>query len=150
MSDLFNRPISIKFKQGLEADINTTTTKNLAVTGEPHYVTDTEQLYIFNGTTNRRVINLNVATVTASSVTLDEDDDVILCDCSSNAITVNLPAASDYIGKVFYIKKIDVSVNSTTVDGDGSETIDGSTTISLTTQYESVTIVSNGTNWFIL
>jgi len=52
MSELFGRAISIKFKQGLKASINTTATKNLAVTGEPHYCTDTKELYIYNGTIN--------------------------------------------------------------------------------------------------
>ena len=52
MSDLNNRPMSLKLKQGLFADINTTATKNTAVLGELHYCTDTGELYIFNGTEN--------------------------------------------------------------------------------------------------
>ncbi len=48
------------------------------------------------------------------------------------------------------IKKVDVSVNTVTVDGNASETIDGATTAVLTTQWESITIHCNGTAWFIL
>jgi hypothetical protein len=49
---LHNQQINIQLKQGLQADINTTVTKNYAVTGEPHYTTDTGVLYLFNGTEN--------------------------------------------------------------------------------------------------
>jgi len=52
MSTFFNRPISVKVKQGLKANINTTATKNSAVTGELHYCTDTKELYIFDGANN--------------------------------------------------------------------------------------------------
>lgn len=45
----------IKFKSGLKADINTTATKNVAVEGEPHYATDKDELYVFNGSKNKRV-----------------------------------------------------------------------------------------------
>ena len=37
-----------------------------------------------------------------------------------------------------------------TLDGNSSETIDGAATFVLSTQYESVTIISNGTGWYIL
>lgn len=42
----------IKLKQGLAADINSDATKTKATLGEPHYATDTKQLYIFDGTDN--------------------------------------------------------------------------------------------------
>jgi len=45
------------------------------------------------------------------------------------------------------IKKTDASANAVTVDGNGAETIDGSTTVSLAAQWDFITVVSNGTNW---
>jgi hypothetical protein len=55
MSNKLNsQDYQIKFKQGLEANINATATKNLAVVGEPHYTTDTQTLYLFNGTENKQ------------------------------------------------------------------------------------------------
>lgn len=42
----------IRFKRGLAANVNTDATKYLAVEGEPHWTTDTKQLYIFDGTQN--------------------------------------------------------------------------------------------------
>lgn len=50
--DLHDTDYVIKFKTGLAANINTTATKNMAVEGEPHYATDTDTLYIYDGTVN--------------------------------------------------------------------------------------------------
>lgn len=55
MATLNKQNFRIKLKQGLEANINTDATKYQAVTGEPHYTTDTKQLYIFDGTENLRI-----------------------------------------------------------------------------------------------
>ncbi len=90
-----------------------------------------------------------VQTVTASSVTLNGEDHIVICDCTSNAITVNLPAASTS-GRIYSIKKIDASGNAVTVDGNGSETIDGATTATISSQYDDIRIVSDGSNWHII
>lgn len=76
-------------------------------------------------------------------------DTVILCDATAGAFTITLPTAVGNTGKVFEIKKIDAA-NDVTVDGDGTETIDDGTTAVLTVQYEAITIVSDGDEWFIL
>ena len=91
-----------------------------------------------------------VETVTASSDTLDETNHIVLCDCTSNSITINLPAASGNKGLTYVIQKIDATGNIITVDGNGSETINGSTTKSISSQYTSLRIVCDGSNWFII
>ncbi len=89
-----------------------------------------------------------VATETAATVTMARaTDHTKLCDCTSNNITVNLDQANP--GIQYVIKKIDSSANTVTIDANGSETIDGQLTVTLTAQYESVTLVSDGSNWFI-
>ena len=90
----------------------------------------------------------SVQTITGVSDTLGSTDHTTLCDCTSNAITINLPAA--VAGTRYEIKKTDATSNAVTIDGNGSETIDGATTITINSQYESVTIVCDGTNWFIV
>ena len=50
----------------------------------------------------------------------------------------------------YHIKKIDISANAITVDGNGSETIDDGATAIITTQYECITVVSDGTEWWIV
>jgi len=76
------------------------------------------------------------------------DSELILCDCTSGGITVNLPAVAS--GLVYTVKKTDGSVNAAVVDGDSSETIDGATTQSLTSQYDSVTIIGGSSEWSII
>jgi hypothetical protein len=102
----------------------------------------------FSGTLTTAGLATGVQTITAASDTLVDTDHTNLCDCTSNAITINLPAAS--AGQQFVIKKIDSSSNAVTIDGFGSETIDGGLTAVINTQYESVTIISDGSNWFIV
>jgi hypothetical protein len=93
-----------------------------------------------------------VASVTAitSAITLNDTHFIITCDASSAAFTVTLPAASKFTGRVYHIKKTDSSGNAVTVDGNMSETIDGDTTKVIATQYDSMMIVSNGSNWYII
>lgn len=74
---------------------------------------------------------------------------LFLCDTSSGAFTITLPPAGLTPNRIIHIKKIDSSVNNLTVDGDGSETIDGAAMETLSTQYEVLTVVSDGSNWHI-
>lgn len=92
----------------------------------------------------------DVETFTAVSDTLDVKNNVALCDCTSNAITINLPAASTASGLQYHIKKTDSSTNAVTIDADGSETIDGAATQVINAQYQTLTIVSDGSNWHII
>jgi hypothetical protein len=67
----------------------------------------------------------------------------------STTITVNLASASSCgVGFKYQIKN--TSANTITIDPNGTETIDGASTFALSTQYASVTIVTDGSNWFII
>ena len=92
---------------------------------------------------------LNVITKTAD-YTATNNDDVILCNATSAAITITLYTAVGNEGQKLDIKKIDSSSNNVTIDGDSTETIDGDLTFSLTAKDESVTIVSDNSNWYII
>jgi hypothetical protein len=85
-----------------------------------------------------------------SSYLLTSFDDVILVDATGGDVTISLPAAATVSGKKYDIKKIDASGFSVVIDADASETIDDLTTQSTNVQYESFSIVSNGTAWFII
>jgi cytoskeletal protein RodZ len=67
----------------------------------------------------------------------------------SAPITVNLASASS-CGTGFRYQIKNNSANTITVDPNLSETIDGSLTFALSTQYASLTIVTDGSNWFII
>jgi len=92
---------------------------------------------------------LNVSIVTDPTV-VPSNSPILLCDASSNNISVNLPAALDKVNYVYHIKKTDNSSNIVTINGNGSETIDGTLTKIITSQYVCVTVVSDGSNWFII
>ncbi len=77
-----------------------------------------------------------------SPYTLTSEVGHLRCDATAGNITVNLPAATG-LGRLVTVKKIDSSANTVTVDGDGTETIDGATTYVLTTQYEVLQIIDS-------
>lgn len=71
------------------------------------------------------------------------------CDATSGAFTITLPAASASNGQTFWFKKIDSSANAITITRAGSDTIDGATTYVLSTQYQWVQLINDGTSkWF--
>ena len=89
------------------------------------------------------------ATITTTSATLGDN----LCtfvddDTAGGIVTLTLPAAAKFT-RVLHVKKLGTTAN-VVVDGDGSETIDGSTTYTMTTQYESLSLVSTGTEWYVI
>lgn len=94
-------------------------------------------------------LQANLVTKTGA-YTATASDYTIICDASSAAFTITLPAAASHTDRIYHIKKIDSSSNTVTVDGNGSEPIDDATTAVLTTQYESITIQSTGSEWWIL
>lgn len=69
---------------------------------------------------------------------------------SGGAFTVTLYTAVGNTGNVVTVKKTDSSTNAITIATTSSQTIDGSTTQSLTSQYTSFTMVSDGSNWNII
>lgn len=86
----------------------------------------------------------------AAAYTLANGDDVLLADATAGAFTVTLPLVALYTGKVFTVKKIDASGNAVTIDGAGSETIDGATTRALAAQYDSLTLLGGSSEWHLI
>lgn len=83
-----------------------------------------------------------------TTYTVLNSDQFIKADATSAGFTLNLPTAANISGRTLIIKKVDSSTNLVTIDPSGAETIDGSSTYELGMQYQSVTLVSDGTNWF--
>lgn len=82
-----------------------------------------------------------------SVTTADGSDVLILGDATSGALTVTLYTAVGNAGKRVQVRKIDSSVNAVTVDGNTTETIDGALTVTLSAQYDTVVLQSDGTGW---
>jgi len=74
---------------------------------------------------------------------------VIIANDDAAAAAVNLPAVATSAGLMYTIKKEGSSGN-ITVGTNASETIDGATTAVLTAQYESITVVCDGVEWWII
>ena len=81
----------------------------------------------------------------ATTYTILSTDKVI--NCTANTFTVTLPTAVGLRGQQFTIKNSGVGI--ITLDGNGTETIDGALTLTLATKV-CYTVASNGTNWIIL
>ncbi|MCP3980743.1 MAG: hypothetical protein GY716_15685 [bacterium] len=89
-------------------------------------------------------------TETSGPYTVVAGDTLILGDATAGAFDVDLPAAATSAGRYLIVKKIDVSGNAITVDGNSAETIDGAATVVLASQYDSVQLVCDGTEWWII
>ena len=76
-------------------------------------------------------------------------DAVIKCDPAGGAFTITLFAASGNTGRRIQVVKTTSNTNAVTVDGNSSETLSGETSIKLYVQYDYVTLVCDGSNWFI-
>ena len=82
--------------------------------------------------------------------TLDVTDSLALVDASSTSVIITLPTAVGIQGRRYDIKKIDSSSNTVVVQPNGSETIDGCNPMTISKQYTNMTIVSDGSNWWII
>lgn len=91
-----------------------------------------------------------VLTALSANTTLSDVHYAVTVDASGGAKTITLPTAVGITGRMYVIKKIDSSSNAVTVDANGSQTIDGALTVDLASQYEAMTIISDGANWLIL
>lgn len=70
-----------------------------------------------------------------------------VCDSSGGAFDITLPDAGTYLGRIITIKQISAT-NTVTVDTTGGQTIDGAASFPLATQYDTVTVISDGSDWF--
>lgn len=77
------------------------------------------------------------------------DEQVIIVETDiAGETTVNLPPAAP--GLFYYVKKLGANGVNVIVEGDGAETIDGDLNATITKRWESITLVTDGSNWFIV
>ena len=132
--------------------------KNITVLGNDNYIAF--------GASNVVLINTDNATVNESNVTIIDgkkqwrtvtkdvdytanDREVVLADSSKAAppITITLPKLSE--GLWVCVKKTDSTAGNVDITAGVSGLVDGVGTYSLTTQYESVELFCDGSNWHI-
>ena len=108
-----------------------------------------ERLTIELGNVERAIRDTNLRatrTVTAST-TLTTADALALVDATAGAVTVTLPSAVTFVGRMFTVKKVDGSANVVTVGSVAN--IDGAATYPLAAQYDTVTVCSDGATWWV-
>lgn len=89
----------------------------------------------------------NNQTITSSQAA--ENNVRYLADATSGNLTLTLPDAATTGNFEIEVKKIDSSLNSVIIDASGSDTVDGATGATINSQYEAVTIVGNGTAYYV-
>lgn len=124
-------------------------------TGTIVFTTTEKRWYSYNGSIwveNNDIPSLNFTVVseiddTDSPYTISTIEPICIIDTSSGDVTINLPLVASNIGLKYKFKNI--GAGTVTIDGNGSETIDGETTF-LLYQDEVVDIVSTGSTWYII
>lgn len=101
---------------------------------------------IANGAITESKISRTIDSTFSNSDTIDSD--INLVTGGSGGITIKLPTPVS--GKIVIVKKVDSGNGPVTVSRNSADTIDGATSKALYYQYESMTFVSDGTNWFIV
>ena len=132
--------------------------KNVTILGSDNYVGARLENVVIINSNNQSVYNSNTTIIdgkvyanwtyidaTANYTTSNRE--FVLCNSSSGAFTVTLPTLEEDIW--VNIKKTDSSANAITITTADAKPIDGSNTITLTTQYESVDLYSSDKVWYI-
>jgi hypothetical protein len=95
-----------------------------------------------------RAAERNAVTEVNQDYGMNEADRFVLADATAAALTVTLPSAIGLRGLgAFTVKRINGGGNAVTVEGSGSETIDGAANVSLSSQWDRITVISDNANW---
>jgi len=108
--------------------------------------------YIYSNTVNGNFQALGIQLAMTSKTadyTLTDVDFFIAVDSSSGNIDITLPSAVGRKGRQYEVKKT-VEANKVDIETAGVETIDGSANYTLNAQWNAVTVISDGANWFIM
>jgi len=97
--------------------------------------------------------NISTPDLTGNTYTIAAGDRTVLIDDDdaqvSATVVVTLPAAASSADRIITIKKIGATYT-VQIDGNGSETIDESTTQDIVVQYDSITVHCDSTKWWII
>lgn len=74
---------------------------------------------------------------------------ILLVNSSGGNVTVTLPTSANHSGEIVKVKKISVA-NNVILEGNGSETLDGQLNITLESPRAALSLISDGSNWFVM
>ena len=90
------------------------------------------------------------ASVVNTNHTIAEPERTILVTTGSSNRTITLPDAVDYVADLVHIVKIDTGTGNVVITPAVGDTINGAATLTLVGQYRAATLVSDGSDWYIL
>ena len=93
------------------------------------------------------VVNANFA---GTPYTATAATDLYIVDATAGNIVINLHVAATNRTRPLQIKRVDSTLNTVTVTANGVETIDGVSSQVVTGQYTNMTIMNDGSAWYIL
>lgn len=100
--------------------------------------------------TNGNILNIGyqVTALSANTTLTPAQSGVINVTTAATPLTITLPTAATS-QLVYTIKKVDSGIGTVTIATTSSQLIDGVSTKTITNQYATITIASDGSNWFI-
>lgn len=100
---------------------------------------------------NAMVVEQDPVSVTSTSHTVAASDRYLMVDddTAGAQVTITLPAVADSLGRVLHIKKLGTTA-AVVIDGSGSETIDGATTLTIYAQYDAPMLYCGSSEWHIV
>ncbi len=96
----------------------------------------------------RRRLNLRPRITKTGATTLTSDEVQVILTTAGAGYPTTLAPVAQMVGEEVMLKNISTQVM--TVDGNGTELIDGALTYSLTLQYSFVWLYSDGTTWHVV
>jgi hypothetical protein len=149
----------------LTVDGDSTLTGNTEVTGD--FTVNTDKMTVDAGTgdiniagaldvagniTIEKGLIVNTTEVDSDTYDLLTSDHVLLVSCTTtDEASITLPTAQAVAGRLVTIIDTggNADTNNITVDTEGSEKINGESNLVINSDYDSSTLISDGTDWFI-
>lgn len=91
-------------------------------------------------------------TTTNNNLTLTDKHYTVLVNAFDGDVTITLPDASGIDGRIYVVKRIDklTELHSVTIQAQTNQTIDGASSISLSSQYATVMLQAYSGNWYVV
>jgi len=86
----------------------------------------------------------------AAAYTVQATDEYLRVDATGGARTITLPLSAAMIQQDVIVAKVDNTGNAVTITASGSEKINGSTTLVLSSQWAKTRLLSTGAGWEVI
>lgn len=106
-------------------------------------------LTVMTSASNNYSANVVVKTANATLAS-GQSRQLVLCDATIGSFQVTLPTAVGIAGQIFDVKKTDSTVSPVVIGTTSAQTIDDNASVSIFSQFDSYTVVSDGTNWRLI